>query len=201
MAARSVDSPSSGHDASAKEELLASLGELRDRLEVRTATALLELGALFDVEEPDAGMSYDIGRWRCMLFDYGRALDEELHERLQALARPKAEPKTMPQAWRELDARRRLDGCVGLLLAYAGMREPRTRSSHGFTDDMATDAIGSFAWWCCWALDTWEDERTLGARMGLKDIEGFVDSARGHLDGLDPGLLVVLVRLFPWIGE
>lgn len=98
MSARTSDSPPPGHDPSAKEHLLASLDKLAERIEVRTAAALLELGALFGVEEPDASMFYDIHRRRWMLFDYGRTLDEQLHTRVLALTRSKPEPKTVPLA-------------------------------------------------------------------------------------------------------
>lgn len=28
----------------------------------------------------------------------------------------------------------------------------------GPVDAMATDAVGSFAWWCRWFLDAWDDD-------------------------------------------
>lgn len=201
MSARATESPPPAHDASAKQDFLASLDHLDSRLEVRTAAALLELGTLFGVEEPNARMFYDIGRWRCMMLDYCRLLDEELLTRVLAPTRSRPDPKTTPRAWRELQQRREIDTCVGLLLAYAAMRESGPRSSHGFTDAMATDAIGSFAWWCRWALDTWEDDRTLGSRIAAADVEELVGSARRHLEGLAPALLVALCRVVPRVAQ
>jgi hypothetical protein len=200
MAARCADSPPPGHDPNARQGLLDALATKKVHYETRTAAAILELGGLFDVDEPDAGLDYEIGRWRCMLYDYTCALDMQLHERLEALGtRYAAEPSSLSEAWDDLGKCRQIDTCVGLLLAYAAMRDPGPRSNIGFVDAMATDAIGSFAWWCRCALDTWEEDHTLGARMKADEVEMFVYSAHHALAKLDPGLLAAVLRLFPAI--
>ncbi len=195
MAARCQGSAPPGYDRRGLEPLLASLLKEEDLYQTRAAAAIVELGAWFEVGEPDAPLSYELGRWHFMLYDYTRALDVPLHECVEALGRRfTTEPDSVTEAWAELVRRRKLDASVGVLLAHAAMLD--TRSSLGYVDDLATDATGSFAWWCRWALDTWEEDHPLGSRLKPEDVEGFVYSAYRQLQELDPGLLATLLRVF-----
>jgi hypothetical protein len=201
MSARCRGSTPPGYDRRALQPLLASLDRLEGLYQARAASTSVDLGALFEVSEPEAPLVYELGRWQFMLYDYTRALDLPLHDCVEALGRRfTAEPHGMQDAWDELGRRRQLDACVGVLLAYAGMLDPGPRSSLEFVDDLATGATESFAWWCRWALDAWELDRPLGARLSVDDVEGFVGSAQRQLQALEPELLAAMVRVLPVLG-
>lgn len=203
MAARFVVEPPSDLDAEALGELLRVLAENEARYEMRARLASLELSGLVDMDEPDASIEHEVDRWCRLLHEYSRALDEQLHERLVAIdaRRGAAAPASVEEVWNDLLDLRQLDACVGLLLARAAMLDPRPRpKALGPLDAMATDAVGSFAWWCRWFLDAWDDDYPLGERLGEEEIDGFVGSARLSLGELDAGVLAALVRVFPASG-
>lgn len=204
MAARCVTEPPAELGAEALGELLCVLADNEARYELRAGLASLELVGLFEVDEPDAGLEQEDGRWYRLLHAYTRALDVQLHERLEAIVKRRGaavNPRTTNEAWNDLLDLRQLDACVGVLLARAAMLDPRPRSKTlGAVDDMATDAVGSLAWWCRWFLDAWDDDYPLGERLREEEIEAFVGSARLSLAELDAGVLAALVRVFPAIG-
>jgi hypothetical protein len=204
-AARCVAEPPPELGAEALGELLCVLTENEARYELRARLASLELVGLFEADEPDTGLEPDDGRWYRLLHEYTRVLDVQLHERLAAIVERRgatADAKTTHEVWNDLLDLRQLDACVGVLLARAAMLDPRPRpSALGPLDEMSTDAVGSFAWWCRWFLDAWDDDYPLGERLDGQEIEGFVRSARLSLGELDPVVLAALVRVFPAIEQ
>lgn len=191
------DPPPAGIEA--LEPLLAGYASDKQAYQARASVAIHELSGLFDVAEPDSGLMEETGRWRWMLYDYTRSLDEQLHERLEALAvRYATAPVGVEAAWNDLSDRRLLDACTGLLLAHVLMLDLPARPT-GFTDPMSTRAVGSFAWWCRWIVRATDDDYPLGDRLRLEEVEPFLGFACHTLEQQDPALLSALLCVFPTI--
>lgn len=186
------------------ERAVRAMARLKKRYEARAFMGIHELSALLDVEEPDAGLGYELGRWRWMLHDYAEALDAELGERVQALADrfDHAEPylvKPIREALNDLSVRRQIDAATGLLLAHAAMRESAghpASAALGYVDPLSTRAPGSPAWWCTEVLEAWREDQIFGDRLAPEQLDRMVDFARRELDALDASWLRTLSRVF-----
>jgi hypothetical protein len=189
-------------DEEALAEVFRSFDDLRRLYASRAVMAIHELSGLLGVEEPDANVGYEFSRWRWMLYDYTKALDPQLHDRIQLLGEryKAAERKDTTQAWDEVTDRRQIDACTGLFLARATMLDqPRSNTATYFVDAMATRAMGSFAWWCHQLLEALEDDYSLRERLRPEEIGVFINLATQTLERLDTGLMEALHRVFPSI--
>lgn len=186
------------------ERAIRAMASLKKRYEARAFMGIYELSGLLDVVEPDAGLGYELGRWRWMLHDYAEALDAELGERVQALADrfDHAETylvKPIQEALVDLSVRRQIDAATGLLLACAAMRESLGRPASvalGYVDPLSTRAPGSPAWWCTEVLDAWREEQIFGDRLTPEQLDLMVGFARCELESLDAPWLRTLSRVF-----
>lgn len=183
------------------EDLGHSFAALVRCYEARADLSVRELSGLLDVAETDSGLGHEIHRWGCMLSDYTHAIDQELHERLQALDQRfhGPTPGSVREAWDSLNECRELDACLGVVLARVAMLDTSSRPSIvlGYVDPMATRAAGSFAWWCRHLVETLGQEYPLGDRLRSDEISTFVRFALQQLRALDEGLTSSLLRVFP----
>lgn len=178
--------------------LLDGFAHERLRYELRARELLLELSDLLEIDEPSANLDLELGRWRWMLHDYTRGLDARLCEVLEDLGARYHEhaPTSVSGAWSSLCARQKVDACLGLVLSYADAAAPRARSSVllGFVDPLATDALGSPAWWCRWLVEAWDAHHPFGERMRPHELRAFVGFAWRALGELEPGLARALLQ-------
>jgi hypothetical protein len=192
----STDGPSPEHPADVVHDQRSVLFGIKCSYEARARLTIAELSGLLEVDEPDSCFDHELARWRSMLHDYARALDPQLHERIEAVTDHCAAPTTMEQTWVELGRLRQLDACAGLLLARAAMLDPRP-GLLGLVDPTSTRAHGSVAWWCRWLADVWECKLALGERLHPKEIERVVEFARIVLEQRDAELLSRMSHAFP----
>lgn len=184
---------------------IESMAFVKRRYEARAALSINELSGLLDVEEPDAGLFYEIGRWRWMLHDYAEGLGKSVHDRVIALAvrfdrASMYESKPVREALADLSALRQLDASTGLLLAQAALLEAegRPRVPGSYVDPLSTKAPGSVAWWCAEIIECWRYDDVLVERLSAEEIEEFVEFAGEELGELDRELRDVLLQAFPW---
>ncbi|MCA9707486.1 MAG: hypothetical protein KDK70_16660 [Myxococcales bacterium] len=184
-----------------------SLQTMNDLYRSRLVLMMHDIACLLGVDEPNAGVSHELYRWRWMLHDYVQALCPSLHEHLETLGdryAGAADPRNTEQnpyvIWEDVCDRRQLDTCAGLLLARAAMLDPRPKPDPllDYVDPLATTSMGSVAWWCQLALEALDDEEHhIGTRLRPEQIDTFVAMARDGIEQLDAPLLAALLEAFP----